>query len=65
MRYGSARNKFFFRLFVGVAAVAAGLAFHRMVIFVVGLVVLAVAAYGWSGRGGHGGGGGEGGGTPW
>ncbi|HEY6498708.1 MAG TPA: hypothetical protein VIZ20_04740 [Streptosporangiaceae bacterium] len=56
MRYGSARSKLFLRLFIGVAFVVAGLAFHLVVTFAVGLVVLAVAAYGWFGRGGGGGG---------
>ncbi|HEX4254242.1 MAG TPA: hypothetical protein VH089_04085 [Streptosporangiaceae bacterium] len=58
MRYGSARNKFFLRLFIGVAFVVVGLAFHLVVTFAVGLVALAVAAYSWFGRGG-------GNGRPW
>jgi hypothetical protein len=56
MRYGSARSKFFLRLFIGVAFVVVGLAFHLVVTFAVGLIVLAVAAWGWFGRGGGGGG---------
>jgi hypothetical protein len=54
MRYRSARSKLFLRLFIGVAMVAVGLAFHLVVSFAVGLIVLAVAAYGWFGRGGGG-----------
>ena len=56
MRYGSARSKFFLRLFIGVALVVAGLAFHLVVTFAMGLFALAVAAWGWFGRGGGGGG---------